>query len=52
MKSTSNFDNAEVRLNPKQIQRAVVRPGEAVLSAQMIQRVAHQLDQKCRDVEL
>ncbi|HEX4086931.1 MAG TPA: nuclease-related domain-containing protein [Chthoniobacteraceae bacterium] len=39
-------------LNPKQIQKVVIRPSERLLSAQMIQRIVHQLDQKCRDVEL
>jgi hypothetical protein len=38
-------------LNPKEIRTAVKSNGSQALSDQMIQRIVHQLDQKCRDVE-
>lgn len=40
-------------LNPKEIYRLTdkARTSDAVLNPQMIQRIAHQLEQRCRDVE-
>ena len=39
-------------LNPKMIRHAVVSDDAPLLSAQFMQRIAHELDQKCRDVAL
>jgi hypothetical protein len=39
-------------LNPKLIRQAVISNGASHLSAQFIQRIAHQLQLKCRDVAL
>jgi len=39
-------------LNPKEIRSAVLDPREPQLSAAQMQRIVHQLEQKCRDVEL
>lgn len=39
-------------VNPKGIGAVVANGGRAVLEPQLMQRIAHQLDQKCRDVEL
>lgn len=39
-------------LNPRQIASVAVEKGEPKLSPQMIQRIAFQLEQKCRDVVL
>jgi hypothetical protein len=39
-------------LNPGQIASIATDKNGANLSATMIQRIAHQLEQKCRDVEL
>lgn len=39
-------------LNPGQIISIAADKGAAKLSPQMVQRIAHQLEQKCRDVEL
>lgn len=45
--------NTEIKvLNPKLIRHAVVSNDPAALSPQLMQRIAHQLDQKCRDVGL
>jgi hypothetical protein len=49
---TSRVNGKLKVLNPKTIQKVVVRPGEMLLSSQLIKRVAFQLDQKCRDVAL
>ena len=37
-------------LNPKEIQSVICADAHRALSDQMIQRIVHQLDQKCRDV--
>lgn len=39
-------------LNPKEIFQVIVTPAAPELSAAQIQRIAHYLQQKCRDVEL
>jgi hypothetical protein len=39
-------------LNPKQIRQVVLNNNGPTLSPAQIQRIIHQLDQKCRDVEL
>lgn len=39
-------------LNPKQIRSVVLHNNGPVLSPSQMQRIIHQLDQKCRDVEL
>ena len=45
--------NSKMRVvNPKAIRHVVIRREGWALSEQLMQRVAHQLDQKCRDVEL
>ncbi len=44
-------DNIEV-FNPKVIRAAIVDRRSPVLSKQLIDRILHQLDRKCRDVEL
>lgn len=38
-------------LNPKRIRAAIVNSSSSTLSKQLIERVAYQLDRKCRDVE-
>lgn len=38
-------------VNPKQIKGVVMNGRNAPLNAQFLQRIVHQLDQKCRDVE-
>jgi len=37
-------------LNPKEIRKVVLSTAGAQLSPEQIQRVAHQVEQKCRDV--
>jgi len=39
-------------LNPKQVQTYLTAKNEVVLSETMIKRICHQLEQKCRDVDL
>jgi hypothetical protein len=39
-------------LNPKQIRSVILGNGSPTLSPAQMQRIVHQLDQKCRDVEL
>jgi len=39
-------------LNPKGIRQAIANGKPAMLTGQMIDRIAHQLENKCRDVEL
>ena len=39
-------------LNPKNVKTFLDSKREAALSEGMIQRVCHQLEQKCRDVDL
>jgi len=39
-------------LNPKQVKAYLERKREAVLSESMIKRICHQLEQKCRDLDL
>lgn len=49
---TSRVNGELKALNPKMIAGAIRRNGSPILPPQLLQRVAHQLDQKCRDVEL
>jgi hypothetical protein len=39
-------------VNPKQIRQVVLNARDAKLAPQIIERISHQLDQLCRDVEL
>ena len=39
-------------LNPKQVKISLDLREEVVLSESMIQRICHQLEQKCRDTDL
>lgn len=39
-------------LNPKQIRQVVLTDGGTKLAPELIQRISHQLAQRCRDVEL
>jgi len=39
-------------LNPKEVRGYLIAKNEAVLSESMIKRICHQLEQKCRDVDL
>jgi hypothetical protein len=39
-------------VNPKQIRQVVLNTRDAKLAPELIQRISHQLDQICRDVEL
>jgi hypothetical protein len=44
--------NGVAVLNPKQVQTYLNAKNETVLSESMIKRICHQLEQKCRDVDL
>ena len=49
---TTSVARASIKvLNPKQIRGAVLNGREQKLSRQLADRIIHQLDQKCRDVE-
>lgn len=39
-------------VNPKKIRQVVLNARDAKLAPQLIERISHQLDQRCRDVEL
>ena len=49
---TSRVNDGIKVVNPKQIRQVVLNVRDAALAPQLIERVAYQLDQKCRDVEL
>lgn len=49
---TSRVNDGIKVVNPKQIRQVVLSVRDAALGPQLIERVAYQLDQKCRDVEL
>lgn len=44
--------NGVAVLNPKEVKGYLDAKGEVVLSESMIKRICHQLEQKCRDVDL
>ena len=44
--------NGVAVLNPKQVKAYLDAKREEVLSDSMIKRICHQLEQKCRDVDL
>ena len=41
-----------IAMNPKRIKEIAVRAGSGTLTPEMIQRISHQLEQKCRTVDL
>jgi hypothetical protein len=44
--------NGVLVLNPKEVKPHIGSKKEVVLSDSMIKRICHQLEQKCRDVDL